>query len=168
MFCPFCSHSETDSRLVAEGNQVRRRRECLACGERFTSFESAELMMPRVIKSDGNREPFNEEKLRAGLMRALEKRPVSLEGVEAVLSRIKSALRATGEPELKSLELGELVMQELRTLDEVAYVRFASVYRSFQDISEFKREIDSMGKTQRKRKPSEKKRPPSKGLRPNG
>lgn len=154
MFCPFCSHSETkvnDSRLVAEGHQVRRRRECLACGERFTSFESAELMMPRVIKSDGSREPFNEEKLRSGLMRALEKRPVSLEGVEAVLSRIKSALRATGEPELKSLELGELVMNELRILDEVAYVRFASVYRSFQDIDEFKREIDSMGKNNRKR-----------------
>jgi len=160
MFCPFCSHSETkvnDSRLVAEGQQVRRRRECLACGERFTSFESAALMMPRVIKSDGTREPFDEEKLRSGLMRALEKRPVSLEGVEAVLMRIKSNVRATGEPELKSRALGELVMRELRTLDEVAYVRFASVYRSFQDISEFKREIDSMGKA--KRKPPKKKSP---------
>ena len=139
MFCPFCGHSETkvtDSRLVAEGNQVRRRRECLACGERFTSYESAELLMPRVIKSNGNREPFNEEKLRLGLMRALEKRPVSLERVESVLTRVKRALRATGEPEMKSLDLGELVMSELRELDEVAYVRFASVYRSFQDINE--------------------------------
>jgi len=114
-------------------------------------------MMPRVIKSDGTREPFDEEKLRSGLMRALEKRPVSLEGVEAVLMRIKSNVRATGEPELKSRALGELVMRELRTLDEVAYVRFASVYRSFQDISEFKREIDSMGKA--KRKPPKKKSP---------
>ncbi len=148
MYCPFCGHSETkvtDSRLVAEGNQVRRRRECLACGERFTSYETAELLMPRVIKSNGNREPFNEEKLRLGLMRALEKRPVSLEGVESVITRIKRALRATGEPEMKSLELGELVMAELRELDEVAYVRFASVYRSFQDIHEFKKEIDLMG-----------------------
>jgi transcriptional repressor NrdR len=162
MFCPFCSHSETrvnDSRLVAEGVQVRRRRECLACGERFTSYESAELLMPRVIKSDGSREPFNEEKLRSGLMRALEKRPVSLEGLEAVFARIKSQLRATGEPELKSRALGELVMAELRILDEVAYVRFASVYRSFQDISEFKREIDSMGKIKKKR--ATKKRPSS-------
>ena len=119
MFCPFCGHSETnvtDSRLVAEGNQVRRRRECLACGERFTSYESAELLMPRVIKSNGNREPFNEEKLRLGLMRALEKRPVSLERVESVLTRVKRALRATGEPEMKSLDLGELVMSELREL----------------------------------------------------
>jgi transcriptional repressor NrdR len=148
MYCPFCGHSETkvtDSRLVAEGNQVRRRRECLACGERFTSYETAELLMPRVIKSNGNREPFNEEKLRLGLMRALEKRPVSLEGVESVITRIKRSLRATGEPEMKSLELGELVMAELRDLDEVAYVRFASVYRSFQDIHEFKKEIVSMG-----------------------
>ena len=99
----------------------------------------------RVIKSNGNREPFNEEKLRLGLMRALEKRPVSLEGVESVITRIKRALRATGEPEMKSLELGELVMAELRELDKIAYVRFASVYRSFQDIHEFKKEIDSMG-----------------------
>ncbi len=152
MFCPFCGHSETkvtDSRLVAEGNQVRRRRECLACGERFTSYESAELLMPRVIKSNGNREPFNEEKLRLGLMRALEKRPVSLERVESVLTRVKRALRATGEPEMKSLDLGELVMSELRELDEVAYVRFASVYRSFQDINEFRKEIDSLGDTDR-------------------
>mgnify|MGYP005625785425 CR=1 FL=1 len=152
MYCPFCGHSETkvtDSRLVAEGNQGRRRRECLACGERFTSYESAELLMPRVIKSNGNREPFNEEKLRLGLMRALEKRPVSLERVESVLTRVKRALRATGEPEMKSLDLGELVMSELRELDEVAYVRFASVYRSFQDIHEFRKEIDSLGESDR-------------------
>ena len=155
MHCPFCSHSETkvnDSRLVAEGYQVRRRRECLACGERFTSFESAELIMPRVIKRDGVREPFNEEKLRSGLMRAREKRPVSAEKLENAMAHIQSALRSTGEPEIKSRDLGEVVMTELRQLDEVAYVRFASVYRSFQDLEEFKREIDSMGQIKRPKK----------------
>lgn len=155
MHCPFCAHSETkvnDSRLVAEGYQVRRRRECLACGERFTSFESAELIMPRVIKRDGVREPFNEEKLRSGLMRALEKRPVSAEKLETVLAHIKSELRSTGEPEIKSRDLGEVVMTELRRLDEVAYVRFASVYRSFQDLEEFRREIDSMGRSKTPKK----------------
>ena len=151
----FFYQSETkvnDSRLVAEGYQVRRRRECLACGERFTSFESAELIMPRVIKRDGVREPFNEEKLRSGLMRALEKRPVSAEKLENAMAHIKSALRSTGEPEIKSRDLGEVVMTELRQLDEVAYVRFASVYRSFQDLEEFKREIDSMGQVKRPKK----------------
>jgi len=149
MHCPFCSHSETkviDSRLVADGDQVRRRRECLECGERFTTFETAELVLPRVIKSNGNREPFDEQKLRSGLTRALEKRPVSLEEVESIIGRIKHALRATGERELNTREVGELVMSELRELDEVAFVRFASVYRSFQDINEFREEIDRMGK----------------------
>ena len=147
MFCPFCSHSETkvnDSRLVAEGHQVRRRRECLACGERFTSFESAELMMPRVIKSDGSREPFNEEKLRDGFQRALEKRPVSVEAVETELGQIKNQLRATGEREVDSRVVGELVMEALKRLDQVAYVRFASVYRSFEDLAEFRDAIASL------------------------
>lgn len=149
MHCPFCNHSETkviDSRLVAEGNQVRRRRECQECGERYTTFESAELVLPRVIKSNGNRQPFDEEKLRSGLMRALEKRPVSVEEVESTINRIKHRLRATGEREIATREVGELVMQELRELDEIAFVRFASVYRSFQDINEFRREIERMGK----------------------
>jgi len=147
MFCPFCTHSETkvnDSRLVAEGHQVRRRRECLACGERFTSFESAELMMPRVIKSDGSREPFNEEKLRDGFQRALEKRPVSVEAVETELGQIKNQLRATGEREVDSRIVGELVMEALKRLDQVAYVRFASVYRSFEDLAEFRDAIASL------------------------
>ena len=108
--------------------------------------------MPRVIKRDGVREPFNEEKLRSGLMRALEKRPVSAEKMENAMAHIKSALRSTGEPEIKSRDLGEVVMTELRQLDEVAYVRFASVYRSFQDLEEFKREIDSMGQVKRPKK----------------
>ncbi|MDF2181675.1 transcriptional regulator NrdR [Neptuniibacter sp. CAU 1671] len=147
MQCPFCGANDTkvvDSRLVAEGQQVRRRRECVSCNERFTTFESAELLMPRVIKADGTREPFDEDKLRAGIHRALEKRPVSIEELEASISRIKHRLRATGERELPSRELGEAVMAELRRLDEVAYVRFASVYRSFQDINEFKEEIDRL------------------------
>lgn len=145
MHCPFCENSETkviDSRLVSEGDQVRRRRECLECGERFTTFESAELVLPRVIKSNGSRQPFDEEKLRSGLLRAIEKRPVSMEVVESTLNRIKHALRAIGEREVKTRDVGELVMNELRQLDDVAYVRFASVYRSFQDIDEFKHEID--------------------------
>ena len=147
MHCPFCNEAETkviDSRLVADGGQVRRRRECLSCKERFTTYEAAELLMPRVIKSDGSREPFNEEKLRAGLQRALEKRPVSVEVVEAAINNVKHQLQALGEREVKSLVIGEKVMDELRNLDPVAYVRFASVYRSFQDISEFQQEIDRL------------------------
>ena len=147
MHCPFCSNDETkviDSRLVAEGAQVRRRRECLHCGERFTTYETAELVLPRIIKQDGSREPFDEEKLRSGLLRALEKRPVSVESIEAELDQIKHRLRATGEREIKSLQVGESVMESLKALDQVAYVRFASVYRSFQDLAEFRDAIESL------------------------
>ena len=147
MHCPFCGAEDTkviDSRLVAEGNQIRRRRECLSCFERYTTYEVAELVMPRVIKQDGSREPFNEDKLRAGFLRALEKRPVSVEAVEDAISHIKHDLRATGEREVKSRVLGELVMEQLKLLDQVAYVRFASVYRSFQDIAEFRDEIERL------------------------
>ncbi|VUD59356.1 Transcriptional repressor NrdR [Thalassocella blandensis] len=150
MHCPFCDETDTkviDSRLVAEGNQVRRRRECQACRERFTTFEAAELLMPRIIKQDGTREPFDEEKLRNGFMRALEKRPVSVEKIESAITAIKHYLQAMGEREVKSLVIGEKVMHELRNLDQVAYVRFASVYRSFQDISEFQEEIQRLQKT---------------------
>ncbi len=149
MHCPFCSDNDTkviDSRLVSEGDQVRRRRECVACGERFTTFETAELVLPRVIKGNGSRQPFDEDKLRNGLMRALEKRPVSLEDVESTINRIKHQLRATGEREIKTIRVGEMVMNELRELDEVASVRFASVYRSFQDVNEFQQEIERMDK----------------------
>jgi transcriptional repressor NrdR len=144
MHCPFCSADDTkviDSRLVAEGDQVRRRRECVSCAERFTSYEVAELLMPKLIKQDGSREPFDEQKMRAGFQRALEKRPVGVEEMEAAITHIKHSLRATGERELKSRVVGELVMDALRELDDVAYVRFASVYRSFQDLSEFQEEI---------------------------
>ncbi|GHY17957.1 hypothetical protein VCSRO113_0673 [Vibrio cholerae] len=144
MHCPFCSENDTkviDSRLVADGHQVRRRRQCLACNERFTTFETAELVMPRVIKSNGNREPFDEEKMIGGLQRALEKRPVSADAIELSISTIKSKLRATGEREVPSKLIGNLVMEQLKVLDKVAYIRFASVYRSFEDVREFGEEI---------------------------
>jgi len=147
MHCPFCSAEDTkviDSRLVSEGDQVRRRRECLSCKERFTTFEAAELLMPKVIKNDGTREPFNDEKLRAGLQRALEKRPVSVESIETAISQIRHTLQSTGEREVPSSTIGTLVMEQLRQLDQVAYVRFASVYRSFQDVEEFRQEIDRL------------------------
>jgi len=147
VYCPFCAAEDTkviDSRLVADGVQVRRRRECLSCHERFTTYETAELVMPRIIKQNGNREPFDEDKLRAGFLRALEKRPVSVESIESVISQIKHSLRATGEREINSRVLGELVMDSLKQLDQVAYVRFASVYRSFQDIAEFRDAIERL------------------------
>ncbi|WP_257254793.1 MULTISPECIES: transcriptional regulator NrdR [unclassified Endozoicomonas] len=150
MHCPFCNAVDTkviDSRLVADGNQVRRRRECLTCSERFTTYEMAELLIPRLVKRDGSREPFNEEKLRAGMSKALEKRPVSMEQIEESVTRIKLRLRATGEREIKSLVLGEEVMHELRELDEIAYIRFASVYRHFKDLNEFREEIERLETT---------------------
>lgn len=147
MYCPFCNANDTkvtDSRLLSEGNQVRRRRECLICKERFTTYEIAELTLPRVIKRDGRRDPFNEDKLRAGIMRALQKRPVSSEQVENAISRIIHKARASGEREIAAKQVGEWVMTELRGIDQVAYVRFASVYRSFQDIKEFRDEISRL------------------------
>ncbi|MFV2089061.1 MAG: transcriptional regulator NrdR [Pseudomonadales bacterium] len=144
MHCPFCGADDTkviDSRLVADGDSVRRRRECQSCGDRYTTFETAELVMPMVVKSDGTREPFNEEKLRGGMLRALEKRPVNIEDIDSALNHITHRLRSSGERELPSRVLGEEVMQELRKMDAVAYVRFASVYRDFQDVSEFQEEI---------------------------
>ncbi len=147
MRCPFCSADETkviDSRLANEGDSVRRRRECLTCSERFTTFETAELVLPRIVKTDGIREPFDEEKMRRGMQRALEKRPVDTEKVEAAISRIKSLLRATGDREVSSRRLGEWVMDTLADLDHVAYIRFASVYRSFEDMSAFREVIERL------------------------
>jgi len=147
MRCPFCGSMDTkviDSRLASEGMQVRRRRECIDCGDRFTTYESAEMVMPRIVKSDGTREPFNQEKLLAGMLRALEKRPVDTESVESAISHIQHRLQSCGEREIPSRQLGQWVMQELRNLDQVAYVRFASVYRSFQDVSEFRDEIERL------------------------
>jgi len=147
MYCPFCAHPETkvnDSRLAAEGAQIRRRRECLQCGERFTTFETAELVMPMVIKSDQRRVPFDEGKLRNGLTKALEKRPVSGESIEDAVGHITRKLRVLGERDVTSRQIGEIVMDELHKLDEVAYVRYASVYRHFQDIGEFIDEIQQL------------------------
>ena len=147
MRCPFCNAPETkviDSRLANEGDSVRRRRECLTCSERFTTFETAELVMPRIVKSDGSRVPFDEQKLFRGMSKALEKRPVSMETIEQAINHIKYNLRATGDREVPSERLGEWVMDELKKLDQVAYVRFASVYRSFQDLDEFRQEIERL------------------------
>lgn len=147
MDCPFCHANDTkviDSRLIREGNQTRRRRECAACKERFTTYETAELSLPRIIKRDGRRAPFSEEKLRAGMLRALEKRPVSVEQVETAIARIFRKALTRGEREIASSQIGEWVMEELHQLDQVAYVRFASVYRCFQDIDEFRKEISRL------------------------
>ena len=147
MHCPFCNHTDTkviDSRLVNEGSRIRRRRECLHCQDRFTTYEMVELSLPRIVKRDGRRKIFSESHLRSGILKALEKRPVSMDAVEAMVERIIHRLRASGEREIASRLLGEWVMEELHALDQVAYVRFASVYRRFKDLSEFDREIQRL------------------------
>jgi transcriptional repressor NrdR len=147
MRCPFCGAQDTkviDSRLSGEGDQVRRRRKCTLCKERFTTYETAELNLPRVVKRDGSRVPFDGRKLRSGMMRALEKRPVGTQDVDAALARINRRLVSSGEGEVSSGKIGELVMDELRGLDQVAYVRFASVYRQFEDVAAFREEIESL------------------------
>ncbi len=147
MHCPFCGHIETkvtDSRLAGEGRQIRRRRECLSCGERFTTFETAELVMPMVVKGDRSREVFDEAKLRSGMEKALEKRPVPRDQLDEAVSRITHKVRSLGDREVQSRAIGELVMDELRQLDEVAYVRFASVYRHFEDVEAFHEEIQRL------------------------
>jgi transcriptional repressor NrdR len=157
MYCPFCHAEETkvvDSRLVADGSQVRRRRQCLECHERFTSFETAELMLPLVIKRDGRREAFAIDNLRSGMLRALEKRPVSIDSLESAINVITQEIRTRGEREIDSRIIGELVMNELYALDHVAYVRFASVYKRFQDVSDFRQTIDQIKEEQLKNKSS--------------
>ncbi|OGT63625.1 MAG: transcriptional regulator NrdR [Gammaproteobacteria bacterium RIFCSPHIGHO2_12_FULL_45_12] len=149
MYCPFCTANDTkviDSRLIREGNQTRRRRECPDCKERFTTYETAELSLPRIIKRDGRRSPFSKEKLRGGILRALEKRPVSIEQIETSIARIIRKAMTCSDREIPSSQMGEWVMEELHQLDKVAYVRFASVYRCFQDIDEFSREINRLTK----------------------
>ncbi|MDE0514363.1 MAG: transcriptional regulator NrdR [Gammaproteobacteria bacterium] len=147
MRCPFCSFEDTrviDSRMAAEGDLVRRRRECMECRERFTTYEAAEFNYPRVIKSDGRREQFTEDKLRSGIERALEKRPVPMEQVEIAIARIKHKLRSLGDREVKSRKVGDWVMEELKAVDQVAYLRFASVYQSFADVRAFLDEIEKL------------------------
>ena len=149
MHCPFCGAQDTkvyDSRLTPEGDQVRRRRECTSCSSRFTTFEKAELQFPRVIKTDGARENFNEDKVRAGIQRAMEKRPVSIEDVELALNHIRRKLMTIEDREIESRSIGEMVMDELEQIDHVAYVRFASVYRDFKDVGEFADEVERLKK----------------------
>ena len=155
MHCPFCSELDTrviDSRLSNDGDQVRRRRECATCNERFTTYETAELNMPRIVKQDGSRMPFKEDKLCAGVMRALEKRPVSTEQVDEAINRIKHQLLAAGEREINSAKIGNMVMKELLALDQVAYIRFASVYLDFSDVNAFRDVIEKIEKTKASRK----------------
>lgn len=147
MRCPFCAANDTkvlDSRLFAEGYQIRRRRECLVCKERFTTFESAQLQIPHIVKNNGNREAFDLQKLRSGFTKALEKRPVSADALEQAINRIVAQLQATGEREVSSKFVGQLVLDALKKLDKVAYIRFASVYLSFDDIAEFSKEIEKL------------------------
>ena len=149
MLCPFCQSDDTkvlDTRLLDDGSQVRRRRECLACGERHSTRETVDLNLPRLIKSDQSRQLFNEEKLRSGLLKALEKRPVETAKIELAIQKIQRKLMAQNDREVLSSVVGEWVMEELHELDEVAYIRFASVYRQFQDIEAFKSEIDKLMK----------------------
>ena len=147
MHCPFCQHTDTrviDSRVSEDGATIRRRRECEACGERFSTLENIEIKLPAIIKSDGRRDTFDARKLRAGFDRALQKRPVSEEQIEAAVRAVIHAIRMSGEREIASRRIGEFVMNELRKLDHVGYVRFASVYRSFEDVADFREEIEKL------------------------
>jgi transcriptional repressor NrdR len=150
--CPFCSHLEskvTDSRVGAGGDVTRRRRECESCARRFTTYERVEEIMPLVVKKDGRREAFDRQKILFGLRKACDKRAVSLDQLEAILDGVERELLDTGEKEVTAQRVGERVMQELRKIDEVAYVRFASVYRSFRDIDEFMTELESIARTRK-------------------
>ena len=147
MHCPFCQHTDTrviDSRVSEDGATIRRRRECEACGERFSTLETVELKLPVIIKGDGRRESFDTRKLRLSMDRALHKRPVSEEQVEASVRAVVHQVRMSGERELPSRKIGDFVMAEMRKLDHVGYVRFASVYRSFEDVADFREEIEKL------------------------
>lgn len=149
MWCPFCNHTDTrvvDSRLTSDGYQIRRRRECAHCGARFNTFEAPALRAPNVIKSNGSREAFDEDKLRGGMLRALEKRPVETQQVERAIRDLLRKIRTLEEPEVPSNAIGEWVAAELAKLDQVAYVRFASVYRRFEDVQAFREEIERLEK----------------------
>jgi len=158
MKCPFCGSGETqviDSRVSESGDSIRRRRRCLACQKRFTTYENVELRLPQVVKTNGNRSDFSVDKIRVGFARALHKRPVPTEYVDAAIDRIVAQVLALGEREIPSRQIGEMVMQELYKLDKVAYIRFASVYRSFQDVSDFRdalREVEAPPAAKRQRR----------------
>lgn len=167
MHCPFCQHEDTrviDSRVSEDGSTIRRRRECEHCQERFNTFETAELKLPTLVKTDGRRESFDDRKLRTGFERALQKRPVSGEQIDAAVRGVIHALRMTGEREISSRRIGVFVMDELKKLDQVAYVRFASVYRSFRDIAEFMNELKELADQSKEGRP---KPQPGKGGQPS-
>ena len=147
MKCPFCSHDDTrvvDSRLGKEGNNIRRRRECVECERRFTTYERVEETLPLVVKKDGRREVFDRHKIIAGMQRACEKRPVSIATIEKVVDQLEQTLQESGEKEIQASRVGEAIMEALQAIDEVAYVRFASVYRQFRDINEFMSELSEI------------------------
>jgi transcriptional repressor NrdR len=153
--CPFCGHPETqvvDSRVPEDGASVRRRRRCLSCDKRFTTYETVELRMPQIVKENGMRQAFDEDKIRTGFVRALHKRPVPAEHVDEAIERIKQKLLSLGEREVPARRVGEMVMRELYKLDKVAYIRFASVYRSFQDVEDFRDAIEEVQKPVRRRR----------------
>lgn len=153
MRCPFCGADDTqviDSRVNDEGDSIRRRRRCIACDKRFTTYETAELHLPQVVKQNGTREEFSRDKLRLSFSRALHKRPVPTEYVDRAIDRIVQGILGRGEREVSSRDLGEAVMQELRRMDKVAYIRFASVYRSFQDVDDFHEAIRDLGRPSRR------------------
>lgn len=156
MKCPFCGHADTqvvDSRVSEEGDSIRRRRRCLSCDKRFTTYETVELRMPAIVKSNGDREEFDKEKLRVGFKRALHKRPVKADLMDEAMERIQQKLLALGSREVDSRRIGELVMRELYKLDKVAYIRFASVYRDFQDVEDFRDAVKEVQKPPVRRKP---------------
>ena len=149
MKCPFCDHLDdkvVDSRLAREGQLIRRRRECLSCKRRYTTYERIEETQPVVVKKDGRREPFDRQKILAGLKKACEKRPIKTDDIEVVTDRIEKRVQEKGETEVPSRTIGEEIMRELRDLDQVAYVRFASVYRDFKDIDQFMNELRSLAR----------------------
>lgn len=156
MKCPFCKHPDTqviDTRESEEGDSVRRRRRCLSCGKRFTTYETVELRMPQVVKQNGMRSDFDLDKLRTSFSRALHKRPVPTELVDAAIDHVVQKVFACGEREVPTRQIGELVMKELLRLDKVAYIRYASVYKSFQDVDDFSEAIDAVtAQTPRRRK----------------
>jgi transcriptional repressor NrdR len=164
MKCPFCHDPENrviDSRLTEDGGVIRRRRECFECKRRFTTYERVEEMLPMVVKKDGRREMYDRMKIVAGLKKACEKRPVSVDAIESAVDRIERRLQERGDKEVPSSAIGEAVMQELHGLDQVAYVRFASVYRSFKDVGEFMRELEDLIKERREGPPVKRRRSPA-------
>lgn len=154
MKCPFCSNGENkviDSRISKEGNAIRRRRECVSCGKRFTTYEYVEEVLPVVVKKDGRRESFERDKILAGIKKACEKRPISMDRIDGIVDRIEQACQETQQKEISTAEIGEKVMEELHRLDEVAYVRFASVYRQFKDAGDFLDELSAFLKNKERK-----------------